>query len=629
MASPRRHNSGISRSSLCSSTSSVLLLLLLFNSITTLPELVSGFVGNDHHPNYISIHPSQRLLLLLPLERIIIRRNSHYRRKESDRYYAFISNSQLSSSIHKDDSDGNEDEHQDIPTTHLSSSSSSSVPSDTISSPEIPPTPSLKIPAKAPYRPLGPKLTKTMRQLDDTIFRNIVQYLAELSLQDYQWRTSLFQQNEADRMMEESMARIRFGEDDIQTNMNYIRPMDAPTLGPLGKLEKYYVTLLYDVFHEEQRRAQRIIASSGKLIRPSKNTISSMEAPEEDEEEVEVNEAAHSVRLETTATLGPLGRFEAQVVAFWTSIRQEELLRIRTKTWRPKDLQQRGPLGQLEYYISTFLEEIRSSELIRAQQAKIRNDGTIVRPIDVPGPLGEMELRVSDIIQEEFRRVQEKRQIRTTGGSGTTATSSNNSNNNSGSNSDDNTFIPFSVLRPKDATNPGPLGAAEATAYAAIQSVSQEEMERLKAIQRTMMEYRPINHPPTSTASDPNTSHQKNNSELSSSSSTSQQQTSSPLSIVLYTLETIVVGMVRAPQLVFRVVTRVQELLSSTPLDTNDVQLLQQQQLPTTSTNPLPSSLTFPMNDNDDDNNNNNNNNNNDNSKNQKQNPPPPLGEFL
>jgi hypothetical protein len=250
---------------------------------------------------------------------------------------------------------------------------------------------------------------------------------------------------------------------------------------------------------------------------------------------------------------------------------------------------------------STILEEVRASELIRAQQAKIRNDGTIVRPIDIPGPLGEIELHVSDIIQEEFRRVREKRRIQ--------KRSTNDDDDDSGSSSTTTTDpSPFVVLRPKDATNPGPLGVAEATAYAAIQSVSQEEMERLKAIQRTLDEYRPMNHRPV----DP----------LSSSSSLSKRTPSS----VLYTLETIVVGIVRAPQLLWSVLLRVQELLSSTPLDRTDLQLLQQQQQQqqpppppdqsfSTSTNSLPPSSTPATNDDDRHDNN--------------DPPPPPLGEFL
>jgi hypothetical protein len=53
--------------------------------------------------------------------------------------------------------------------------------------------------------------------------------LAELSLEDYEWRQSLFKTNEADRKVEESLARM-MGEE-----ATYVRPMDASVekIGPL------------------------------------------------------------------------------------------------------------------------------------------------------------------------------------------------------------------------------------------------------------------------------------------------------------------------------------------------------------------------------------------------------------
>ena len=53
--------------------------------------------------------------------------------------------------------------------------------------------------------------------------------LAELSLEDYEWRQSIFKTNEADRKVEESLARM-MGEEAA-----YLRPMDAGTekIGPL------------------------------------------------------------------------------------------------------------------------------------------------------------------------------------------------------------------------------------------------------------------------------------------------------------------------------------------------------------------------------------------------------------
>ena len=53
--------------------------------------------------------------------------------------------------------------------------------------------------------------------------------LAELSLEDYEWRQSIFKTTEADRKVEESLARM-MGEEAA-----YLRPMDAGTekIGPL------------------------------------------------------------------------------------------------------------------------------------------------------------------------------------------------------------------------------------------------------------------------------------------------------------------------------------------------------------------------------------------------------------
>jgi hypothetical protein len=373
----------------------------------------------------------------------------------------------------------------------------------------------LDVPQKRsqPYRALGPILTK---QLDDTLFRNVVQWLAELSLMDYQWRTGLFKSTEADRMVEQSLARMR-GEE----HATYIRPMDAPDPGPLGRWERQSVSWLSDVFDEEGRRAQKIVALSGTLVRPSENK-------------------GGDDGFSSASTLGPLGRFEKAVVEFWTSIRIAELERARTNTWRPKDLEEpvRGPIGQFEYVVSNTLDEIRLSEINRAQQIKQRG-GSIVRPIDIPGPLGELELQVSEVIQAEFRRVREKRQKGAAEQPITRA----------------DLGQQLVVLRPKDASYPGPLGKAEANAYEAIQSVSLEEIDRLKSIQRTMIENRPIN---------------------------------SNRESMLGTIEAVVVGVFRAPQLLMGVFSRVQELLSSSELDPLDVKLLEEKTTKPSSSQELP-----------------------------------------
>lgn len=53
--------------------------------------------------------------------------------------------------------------------------------------------------------------------------------LAQLSLEDYQWRQGLFKTKEADRKVEESLARMMGDE------ASYVRPMDASSekIGPL------------------------------------------------------------------------------------------------------------------------------------------------------------------------------------------------------------------------------------------------------------------------------------------------------------------------------------------------------------------------------------------------------------
>ena len=319
-------------------------------------------------------------------------------------------------------------------------------------------------------------------------FRDFVQWLAELSLADYQWRSNLFRSNQADRMLEESLARMR-GE-----NATYVRPMDAPVAGPLGRWEQQSVEWLFRVVDEEGRRAQKIVANAGNLIRPSDNK-------DEDDEE----------------RLGPLGFLERQVVEFFAKIRREERERVRTKTLRPKDLEEalRGPMGQLEWDAVRTWNEIRESENLRAQQSRLRG-GEIVRPIDVPGPLGELELKVAELFQAEQRRARERER-------------------NKGR-----------IVRPKDASLPGPLGKAESTAYDTIQSLSQEEMERLRNLRRVLQERRPMDNDRES---------------------------------LFGAAEAFLVGILRGPQMVARVFQRVFELLQSqTLLNEQDKELIKKRQ---------------------------------------------------
>lgn len=71
------------------------------------------------------------------------------------------------------------------------------------------------------------------------LIRTLIKKLANLSLQDYYWRSDYFKKNEADRQVEESLARM-MGEEAA-----YVRPMDASEekRGPLVRRnlsQKYY-----------------------------------------------------------------------------------------------------------------------------------------------------------------------------------------------------------------------------------------------------------------------------------------------------------------------------------------------------------------------------------------------------
>lgn len=312
---------------------------------------------------------------------------------------------------------------------------------------------------------------------DENWLQRTVRQLAQLSLQDYKWRSDVFKEKEADRMLEQSLARVR-GEEP-----GYVRPMDASesSLGPLGKWEKSAVEWLSQVIDEEGRRAERIVSGDGRLVRPK------------DAEEEE---------------LGPLGFLEKKASDFLQSIQTAEKERIKTKTLRPKDVDEavRGPLGEAELQAVRILKDIQESEKMRMTQSQ-RRGGALVRPIDVPGPLGEFELSVLELFDAEQKRARERK-----------------SNN-------------LQFVRPKDAKYKGPLGQAEQQAYETIQKLSQEEKKRLESIQRILREKRPMENDSKS---------------------------------VLGVLETFLVGLVRAPVMLVSVFDRVRELLSSEELEETD-----------------------------------------------------------
>ena len=180
--------------------------------------------------------------------------------------------------------------------------------------------------------------------------------------------------------------------------------------------------------------------------------------------------------------------------------------------WRPKDLDEssRGPLGELESAVVSALRNIQRSEMLRMEQSRLRG-GEVVRPIDIPGPLGEFELAVADMIKTERLRARDGQQK-------------------------------DAIIRPKDATVKGKLGEYEMQAVEAVRQLTEEERERLRNIQRRLEDSRPM---------------------FSDEKS------------FLGILESILVGILRAPALLIGVIQRVMELLASEPLDDKDRALLE------------------------------------------------------
>ena len=238
------------------------------------------------------------------------------------------------------------------------------------------------------------------------------------------------------------------------------------------------------VIEEEGRRARLIASSDGDLIRP--------------------------MDLSSSGQGGPLSALENSVVNFIETIRESEKERVNTRTLRPKDLneEKRGPLGNAEARLVAALNEIRDSEKMRLEQSKQRG-GEIVRPIDVPGPLGEMERWYLELLTSERERSKEAK--RSGGGK---------------------------IVRPKDASFQGPLSAFERRFVEGIGYIKDEERERLRNIQRSMQENRPMEKDRTS---------------------------------ALGVTEAFIVGVLRGPQLLFRVIDRVKELLNSTTLEDSNL----------------------------------------------------------
>lgn len=244
---------------------------------------------------------------------------------------------------------------------------------------------------------------------------------------------------------------------------------------------------LRNVIDEEARRAKKIVRFGGMMVRPIDSVTPDGE-------------------------LGPLGLVEKRFVDFLENIRRSEKARSKTKTLRPKDLDesQRGPLGEAELKAIETINEILASEKLRAQQS--RNREQVVRPIDIPGPLGDWEMAVLAVVKAERQRKLEKEK------------------------NPDAVF-----LRPKDSMFKGPLGQLEEQAVEVVKRLTSEEKERLRNMQRFLDEKRPM-----------------------------EQDESSILGMI----ETVAVGIVRAPILVFQIFARVKELLESNPLAEEDAEIL-------------------------------------------------------
>jgi hypothetical protein len=317
------------------------------------------------------------------------------------------------------------------------------------------------------------------------IFKNTLRKLASLSLMDYQWRSGIFKQVEAARLEEEYMAKIM----GLHDGPAHIRPMDANdnVRGPLGNAERLAVTWLTRVIEEEGKRAQRITDADGELVRPKD--------------------------LYYTDEGGPLSELECRAIQYLSELSNSEVERVRSGTIRPKDMSTRSPLGEAEARAVLVLDKIIESERTRSNQSRSR--GEAVRPIDVPGPLGELERYVGDIIRAERQRVKDR-------------------DRNEGN-----------LVRPKDASIKSGLSEVERKAVEDWEMIRKEEEERLYSIQRFFAERRPMEY-----------------------------DKDSPLG----KLEAFIVRLLNGPKLLWKVYYRVKELLDSAVITEREQIALQRDQ---------------------------------------------------
>lgn len=242
---------------------------------------------------------------------------------------------------------------------------------------------------------------------------------------------------------------------------------------------------LTSVIEEEGKRARRIAESDGELIRPKD--------------------------LSATDEAGPLSELERRAIKFLNEVSDSEVKRVQSGTIRPKDMAKRGPLGEAEARAVLALSKVVESEKFRMDQSR-RRGGEAVRPIDVPGPLGEFERYVGDIIRSEKQRVKDREK-------------------NEGK-----------LVRPKDASVVSGLGNVERRAVEDWEQLSKEEKERFSSFKRFLAERRPM-----------------------------EMDENSPLGVT----EAFAVGLLRGPKLLGKVVGRVKELLNSEELEGDDRDIVQ------------------------------------------------------
>jgi hypothetical protein len=210
--------------------------------------------------------------------------------------------------------------------------------------------------------------------------------------------------------------------------------------------------------------------------------------------------------------IGPLAALELKAVEFLKIIKESETERAMLGKLRPMDLEEakRGPLGSAEANLVSALEKIKTAELARMEQSRQRG-GVVVRPIDVPGPLGEIEKAVMTIVTAEKQRAKEGQQLED-----------------------------GKIVRPMEASMKGPLGNAERIVSDVVNQINSEESERLRSFQRYLEERRPM----------------ENNRD----------------SVAGFT-EALIVGISRGPRLFMALVNRVKELVKSKPLPQEDQSL--------------------------------------------------------